>query len=147
MARKDTAHQDALWEVVVGSREGVLATIGVTGFPHLSNVYYLPDPDERVIRISTTSTRVKGRNLERDSRASLYIPGQDFFNYTVAEGDVTLAVAAELGDPATDELHQVHSVFNGQAERPAFDHRMIADGRLVARLTVTKLYGLVHPAP
>jgi PPOX class probable F420-dependent enzyme len=147
MARKRSAQHDVLWAVIAGSREGVLATIGPTGAPHLSNVYYVPDPDQRVIRISTTATRAKGRNLERDARASLYVAGADFFNYTVAEGEMALAVAKELGDPATDELHAVHSVFNGESERPAFDERMIADGRLVARLTVRHLYGLVHPQP
>lgn len=147
MARKDSAHRDVLWDVIAGSRQGVLATIGPGGAPHLSNVYYVPDPDERLIRVSTTANRVKGRNLERDAHASLYVPGVDFFNYSVAEGEMTLAVAKELGDPATDELHAVHSVFNGESERPAFDERMISDGRMVARLTVTRLYGLVHPSP
>jgi PPOX class probable F420-dependent enzyme len=137
------AEQDALWEIVAGSRHGILATIGADGMPQLSNVYYVADLTHRVVRISTMTARTKGRNLLRDPRAALHVPGRDFFNFAVAEGDVTLAVATDPGDPATDELYAVHAVFNGEEERPAFDHRVIADQRMIVRLTVTKVYGLV----
>jgi PPOX class probable F420-dependent enzyme len=137
------ARQHALWDIIAGNQRGILATIGPEGMPHLSNVYYVADPTRRVVRISTTTGRVKGRNLQRDPRAALHVPGHDFFNFAVGEGDVTFTIATDRGDPATDELYEVHSVFNGEAERPAFDHRVIADGRMIVRLAVTKLYGLV----
>ncbi|MET7899383.1 PPOX class F420-dependent oxidoreductase [Streptomyces mirabilis] len=136
--------QKALWEIVVGAREGVLATIGRDGRPHLSNVYYVPDDGPRTIRISTTAGRAKGRNLLRDPRAVLHVPGPDFFNFAVVEGTVSLGPATAPGEPAIDELHAVNTVFNGEAERPTFDHRMIRDRRMVVRIRVTNLYGLVH---
>ena len=136
---------DELWSVIAGSQHGILATIGPTGTPHLSNVYYVPDRVERVVRISTTAVRVKGRNLLRDPRAVLHVPGHDFFNFAVAECDVVVVEAKTPGDAATDELYEVHAVFNGAADRPAFDERVIADRRMVARLAVTRLYGLVGP--
>ncbi|HSA51026.1 MAG TPA: pyridoxamine 5'-phosphate oxidase family protein, partial [Yinghuangia sp.] len=100
--------QEALWEMVAGAREGVLATIGRDGLPHLSNVYYVPEtgPDgSRIIRISTTTVRAKGRNLLRDPRAVLHVAGRDFFNFTVAEGTVSLGEAKVPGEPAIDELY------------------------------------------
>ncbi|WP_436789103.1 PPOX class F420-dependent oxidoreductase [Yinghuangia sp. YIM S10712] len=138
--------QEALWEMVAGAREGVLATIGRDGLPHLSNVYYVPEtgPDgSRIIRISTTTVRAKGRNLLRDPRAVLHVAGRDFFNFTVAEGTVSLGEAKVPGEPAIDELYSVDRVFNGEQERPAFDEKMIRDHRMIVRIDVTKLYGLV----
>ncbi|MFG2953591.1 PPOX class F420-dependent oxidoreductase [Streptomyces sp. NPDC048291] len=140
--------QNALWEIVVNAREGVLATIGPDGRPHLSNVYYVPDdgPGDgpRTIHISTTSDRAKGSNLLRDPRAVLHVHGPDFFNFAVVEGTVSLGPATAPGEPAIDQLYAVNTVFNGAAERPAFDHRMIRDRRMVVRIQVTNLYGLVH---
>ncbi len=136
---------ETLWELVTSHHEGILATIGPGGFPQLSNIWYVPDPDRRLIRISTTATRAKGRNLLRDSRAALHVPGPNFFTFAVAEGDVTINAALAPGDGGTDELHEVHTVFDGEAERPAFDHQMIQDQRVVIRLEVEKLYGLVVP--
>src|SRR4051794_12453386 len=113
---------DDLWEIVAGSRNGILATINPDGLPHLTNVYYLVDPATRVVRVSTTSKRAKGRNLLRDPRAVLHVPGPDFVNFAVAEGDVTLSVAEEPGDEGTDQLFEVHSQLTGESyERPAFD--------------------------
>lgn len=139
------SRRETLWDLIADRREGILATIGSHGLPHLSNVYYAPDTQgSRVIRISTTATRAKGRNLLRDARAVLHVPGPDFFNFAVAEGRVSLTLADSPGDPATDELYAVHGLFNGASERPAFDHKMIEDRRMVVRIEVTKLYGLVH---
>jgi PPOX class probable F420-dependent enzyme len=135
---------EALWQIVIGAREGVLATIGGDGLPHLSNVYYVPEEGRRVIRVSTTVTRAKGRNLLRDRRAVLHVPGPDFFNFAVVEGSVSLGPATVAGEAAIGELYAVNTVFNGPAERPAFDHRMICDRRMIVRIEVTKLYGLIH---
>ena len=46
------------------------------------------------MRISTTADRLKARNLARDPRAALHVSGQDFWNYAVAVGDVTLPAVA-----------------------------------------------------
>ncbi|NUP31194.1 MAG: TIGR03618 family F420-dependent PPOX class oxidoreductase [Streptomycetaceae bacterium] len=126
-------------------RQGVLATVGRDGTPHLSNVHYVCDAEARILRISTTAGRAKGRNLLRDGRAVLHVGGPDFFTFAVAEGVVTVAVPTAVGDPVTDELYGVHAVFNGAAERPRFDERMLRDGRMIVRIAVTRLYGLIPP--
>ena len=136
--------QDELWELVAGNQQGVLATIKQDGSPQLSNVLYVADPATRVIRVSTTADRVKGRNLARDPRAALHVSGEDFWHYAVAEGPVTLSAVAEIpGDDAIEELLEVHSYFYGEIDRATFDEEMITHQRLVVRLEVTHLYGVM----
>ncbi|WP_106401460.1 TIGR03618 family F420-dependent PPOX class oxidoreductase [Actinocorallia populi] len=135
--------QADLWKIVAARREGILATVGQDGTPQLSNVYYVADPEARTIRVSTTTRRVKGRNLLRDPRAVLHVPGEDFFNFAVAQGTATTAIATTPGDAAIDELHAVHSALEAGEERPAFDRKMIEHGRMVVRISVTRLYGQV----
>ncbi|GAA3193223.1 pyridoxamine 5'-phosphate oxidase family protein [Actinocorallia longicatena] len=135
--------QADLWEVLAARREGVLATIGENGLPHLSNVYYAADPARSLLRISTTIRRIKGRNLLRDPRAVLHVPGADFFTFSVAEGHVTTSVAKTPGDAATDDLHDLHTLLDAAGDRPAFDQKMIRHGRMAVHLTVTRLYGQI----
>jgi PPOX class probable F420-dependent enzyme len=136
--------QDELWELVTASQQGVLATVKVDGSPQLTNVLYVADPATRVIRVSTTADRAKARNLARDPRAALHVSGEDFWHYAVAEGPVTLSEVASIpGDDAIEELLEVHSCFYGEIDRAAFDEEMITNQRLVIRLQVTYLYGVM----
>ena len=136
--------QDELWELVAASQQGVLATVKADGAPQLSNVLYVADPVTRTVRVSTTADRAKGRNLARDPRAALHVSGEDFWHYAVAEGPVTLSEVASIpGDDAIGELLEVHSFFYGQIDRAAFDEEMITNQRLVVRLQVTHLYGVM----
>jgi len=138
----DPAVEDALWEVVRRNRGGVLATVGPDGMPHLSNVNYLAETEERLVLLTTITTRVKGRNLLRDPRAAVHVQEDDWFAYAVAQGTATIAVAEEPGDPATDGLHEIFTAFRGAQHRPEFDVEMIAAGRMIVRLSVDRLYGL-----
>jgi PPOX class probable F420-dependent enzyme len=141
------SNHDALWDVIAGGREGILATIAPSGVPHLSNVYYVVDvgEPEPLIRLSTITTRIKGRHILRDPRAALHVSGDDFFNFAVAEGAVTVAVPAEPGDAATDELFELHGRLGAAGERPAWDQKMLDEGRMVVRIRVERLYGLIPP--
>ncbi len=138
------AGQRELWELVTRRQQGVLATIKADGAPQLTNVLYVADPATRVVRVSTTADRAKGRNLARDPRAALHVSGEDFWHYAVAEGPVTLSEVASIpGDDAIGELLDVHSSFYGEIDRAAFDEEMITNRRLVVRLQVTRLYGVM----
>jgi PPOX class probable F420-dependent enzyme len=141
------ANEDELWELVVGSREGVLATIGRSGLPQLSNILYLGDDPSRTIRISTTADRVKARNLVRDPRASLHVGGGDFWHFAVAEGSVSLSeTAAAPDDEAVAELRTVHDAFYDQLpDTQTFAEEMIRARRLIIRLHVDHLYGIMGP--
>lgn len=135
--------QDALWAIVRERRQAILATVAPDGMPHLTNVNYLAHPTERLVRVTTTTARAKGKNLLRDPRAVLHVQGDDWFTFAVAEGSVTCGVAEARGDAAIDELHEIFTAFRGPQERPAFDDKMIKARRMIARLSVDRLYGLV----
>jgi len=53
-------------ELIAVHQEGVLAAVTRNGYPHLTNVLYLWDADERTAGVSTTADRVKGSILTRD---------------------------------------------------------------------------------
>lgn len=128
--------------------QGVLVTIRQDGRPQLSNILYAWDREHRLARISTTEDRAKARNLRRDPRASLYVAGNHFFSYVVADGDAELlGPTTAPGDEAGRELLQVHNGFNGSLDAEAFFQQMIEDRRLVVRLRVSRTYGLVMDTP
>jgi PPOX class probable F420-dependent enzyme len=139
---------DELWEIIAAGRDGIVATANEDGTPQLSNIYYLVDPDAARIRFSTTTTRRKGKNLLRFPRATLHVAGRDFYNFAVAEGDVSLAIATAPNDAAVDELFEIHSALGAASEREGFGEQMMADHRMVARIHVTRIYGqLLEPGP
>jgi PPOX class probable F420-dependent enzyme len=136
--------QNDLLALIAVRQQGVLATVTGDASPQLSNVLYVPDAAARAVRISTTADRAKARNLARNPHAALHVAGDDFWQYSVAHGAVTLSdVATSPGDPATDELFAVHSAFYGTIDRPAFDEEMIRNRRLVIRLTIHRLTGVI----
>jgi PPOX class probable F420-dependent enzyme len=142
------SQEDKLLEVVAGSREAVLATIRANGRPQLSNVLYTWDPQERTARISTTAARAKAKNLRREPRAALYVPGSHFWTYVVADADAELlGPTTTPGDEAGRELLKVHSAFYDGLEEEPFFREMVENERLVIRLRVSHLYGLVLDTP
>ena len=136
-----TGHR--LWQIVAGERNGILATIGQDGVPQLSNIYYLSDPSTQRVRFSTTTDRVKGRNLLRDPRASLHVSGPDFFNFAVVAGPVSLAVARETDDDAIEKLFEIHNGLEAARERDGFGEDMMADHRMAVELEVERIYGQI----
>jgi PPOX class probable F420-dependent enzyme len=134
---------DQLWQIISSEHNGILATTNVDGSPHLSNIYYLSEPADRVIRFSTTTDRVKGRNLLRDPRAALHVSGKNFLNFAVATGNARLSVALAPDDPAIDELFEIHEALGAGPDRAGFGEAMVAAGRIAVRLGVTRLYGQV----
>jgi PPOX class probable F420-dependent enzyme len=137
--------EDPLWQLVGQRREGVLATLQPDGRPQLSNVLYLFDQPSRLIRISTTADRIKARNAAPDPRVALHVSGDNFWAYAVAEGMADLSqVASTPGDQAIEELRQIHSSFYSQsATDEGFDAEMIANRRLVLRIHVKRVYGVI----
>jgi hypothetical protein len=66
----------------------------------------------------------------------------------VAEGDAELsAVATTPGDEACGELLEVHSTFYDHLDEAAFFAQMIEAKRLVVRLRVRRLYGVLMDKP
>jgi PPOX class probable F420-dependent enzyme len=142
------ADEQQLEDLIANSKQAILAAVTSAGYPHLTNVLYVWDAEQRVARVSTTADRVKGRILQRDPHAALHVPGPHFWSYAVAECDAqTSAVAAVPGDEACRELLGVHSAFYGDLDEDAFFAQMIEAKRLVVRLRVRKLYGVILDKP
>jgi PPOX class probable F420-dependent enzyme len=140
--------QEQLLDLIASRREGILAAVNQKGYPHLTNVLYVWDPDAQVARVSTTADRVKGRILRRDHHAALHVPGPHFWSYAVAECDAEVSdVATAPGDEATRELLEVESTFFDVDDEAAFFEQKIKDRRLVVRLKVRRLYGIVMDKP
>ncbi len=140
----DIAGEAALLNLIASRNDGVLVTLKRDGRPQLSNINYAFYPDERLIKVSITATRVKYRNLRRDPRASLYVTSPDFWSYAVAEASAELSsVAAEPGDAAVEELIELYRRVAGKEHPDWDDYRraMVADQRVVLRLPIERVYG------
>jgi PPOX class probable F420-dependent enzyme len=121
---------------------GVLATVKRDGRPHLSNMMYTWDPDNRALFMSTTATRVKVRHLRANPKAALHVPGPDFFSYAVAEGEAELSdVSTTPGDGPGRLLLPLYRDVNDD-NREAFFKQMVLDQRLLITLRVSKVYGM-----
>jgi len=94
--------------------------------------------------VSLTDDRAKTKNLRRDPRASLYVLGDNFFQYVVLEAAAELSpVAAAPDDDTVDALVAYYRA--GQGEHPDWDEyraAMVADRRLVLTLRPERAYGL-----
>lgn len=126
-------------------RQGVLTTIRRDGRPQISNIVYALD-DGGTARISVTADRAKTKNLQLDPRASLYVCGDNFWAFVVLEGDADLTPpAADPGDATVEELIALYRSLAG--EHPDWDEyrrAMVADRRLVVRITPTRAYGMLR---
>lgn len=129
-----------------GRHQGVLVTLRSDGRPQLSNILYGLDA-EGVIRISVTDSRAKTRNLRRDPRGSLYVPGDTFWSFVVVDGTAELSgVAGRPDDEIADELVALFRSIRGQ-EHPdwnEFRQVMVEERRLVIRLRPAHAYGMVN---
>jgi PPOX class probable F420-dependent enzyme len=134
---------EQLWQIVACGRNGTLTTIDSDRTPQLSNIHYLSDPERQEVRFSTTSARIKGRNLLRDPRATLHVAGSDFFNFAVVTGTVTVAVPEQPDDEAVDALFEIHSGPGAVSERDGFGQEMLANHRMAVRLHVERIYGQI----
>jgi PPOX class probable F420-dependent enzyme len=141
--------EQQLLDLIANNSQGILAAVTRAGYPHLTNILYVWDPAQRTARVSTTADRVKGRILTRDSRAALHVPGSHFWSYAVAECDANVsAVATSPGDETCRELLDQHSVFYGTiADEAVFFAQMVEARRLVVRLRVKRLYGVLLDQP
>jgi PPOX class probable F420-dependent enzyme len=131
----------------VGARkQGVLTTLRSNGRPQLSNILYLLGGDG-VIRISVTDDRAKTVNLRRDPRASLYVLGDNFYQYVVIEALAELMpVAGDAHDATVDALVEYYREALG--EHPDWDDyraSMVTDRRLLLMLRPERAYGMVAP--
>ena len=124
-------------------RQGVLTTIRANGRPQLSNIMFVTR-DDGSIMISVTDDRAKTRNLRRDPRASLYVLGDNFWQYVVLEAVAELSpVAADPHDATADRLVEYYKGGVGEHEDwEGYRAAMVKDRRLVLTLRPERAYGL-----
>lgn len=141
--------EQQLLNLIAHNNQGILAAVIRAGYPHLTNVLYVWNPAQRTASVSTTADRVKGRILRRHPRAALHVAGSHFWSYAVAECDADVSdVATSPGDETCRELLEVHSAFYGKMpDEAAFFAQMIEARRLVVRLHVKRLYGVLLDKP
>ncbi|MCT4356815.1 TIGR03618 family F420-dependent PPOX class oxidoreductase [Streptomyces sp. Je 1-79] len=135
---------DALSDLLGTQRFGTLATNKRSGHPHLTTMLYSWDPRARTVRFSTTADRVKLKHLRRDPRAAVHVQGGDVWSFAVAEGEAEVSEATTTpGDEVGRELLSMipePSRPRGP-EEDAFLEQQVAEGRVVIRLKVNRLYG------
>jgi PPOX class probable F420-dependent enzyme len=122
---------------------GVLVTLRRDGRPQLSNILFVPDDGEFLI--SVTDDRAKTKNLRRDPRCVLYVPGDDIRAYAVLDGTATLTDVATT--PDDDVVEQLVSYYRrGAGEHPDWDDyraTMVKERRLLVRFRPTSATGVV----
>jgi PPOX class probable F420-dependent enzyme len=125
-------------------QQGVLTTIKRDGRAQLSNIVYTSSDDGR-IRISVTADRAKAKNLRRDPRASLYVPGANFWEWVVLDGTTELSpVAAAPDDETVEELVVLYRALRGEHDDWAeYRATMVRDRRLVIRFAAEHAYGML----
>jgi PPOX class probable F420-dependent enzyme len=126
-------------------KQGVLVTIRREGRPQISNLIYAMD-DRGVARISSTDDTAKVKNLRRDPRCSLYVPGDNFWEWVVIEAAAQLsAVAQALGDDVVEGLITLYRSVSG--EHPDWDEfrqAMVQDKRLIIQVQPERAYGMLR---
>ncbi|MGW6536522.1 pyridoxamine 5'-phosphate oxidase family protein [Streptomyces sp. NPDC055051] len=133
---------DALSALLDGQQFGTLASVRSSGHPHLTTMMYSWDPEERTVRFSTTADRVKVGHLRRNPRAALHVQGGNVWSFAVAEGDAEVSErTAVAGDEVGRELLGMIPEAARPQDEAAFLEQLVAEGRVVVRLKVDRLYG------
>ncbi|CAM5637323.1 PPOX class F420-dependent enzyme [Streptomyces spiroverticillatus] len=133
---------DALSHLLSTQQFGTLATNKSSGHPHLTTMLYSWDADSRIVRFSTTADRIKVKQLRRDPRASVHVPGGDVWSFAVAEGEAELSeVTTTPGDAVGRELLAMVPEAAKPEDEDAFLAQLVTERRVVIRLKVSRLYG------
>jgi PPOX class probable F420-dependent enzyme len=67
-----------------------LATIGADGYPQVTSTWFIADGGE--IKLSLNASRVKTKNLAKNSKVSLLIPDpQNPYRYVAIRGDAVIS--------------------------------------------------------
>lgn len=124
--------------------QAVLVTLRADGRAQSSDINYVVD--DGVLLISVTDSRAKTRNMRRDDRVVVHISDRSTWSYISFDGTAELLPVAKDPHDATVEA-LVDMYRKGLGEHPDWDEyrqAMVADGRLVARVTPTSAVGMIN---
>jgi hypothetical protein len=110
---------------------GKLATVRANGQPHLAPVWYEIDTDGTIV-FNTGEATVKGRNLQRDPRASLCVDDErPPFSFVVLEGVVELS---DDLDDVREWATRIGARYMGADRAEEYGARNGVAGEMVGRL-------------
>ncbi len=145
MAETAAVFPPALRDWLAGRHHAVLVTLRRDGTPQTSNISFGFDAERETFSVSVTDDRAKTRNLRRDPRAALFVPGDDVFTWVGFDGHVDLSPVARDPDDATvDQLVEYYR--RGVGEHDDWDEyrrTMVHDRRLVATFVATSATGIL----
>ena len=126
-------------------QHAVLVTIRRDGRPQSSDV--VQAVDDGAFLVSVTDDRAKTANMRRDPRVVVHLSDPATWSYVSFDATVELSDVATAPDDATcDALCHLYEQITGAPHDDWDDYRaaMVADRRLVARITPTSAVGQVH---
>jgi PPOX class probable F420-dependent enzyme len=127
--RMDDAERRAF--LMEGTRTGKLGTVRADGRPHVAAVWFVLDGDDMVFM--TGADTVKGRNLRRDPRATLYVDDDTPpFGFVRCDGAVT--ITEDLDDMLVWST-RIAFRYMGPERAEAYGRRNAVPGELLVRLS------------
>jgi PPOX class probable F420-dependent enzyme len=122
-------------EFIRTHRQAVLATVRADGRPQLSNVLAVYK-DGRLL-VSTTETRAKYHNMVRDSRVSVLLLGDSFWQYLVVDGTASFTHLPE----AHQGLREYYQLASGPHPNwEEYDQAMVNDRRVLVSISIDRMY-------
>jgi PPOX class probable F420-dependent enzyme len=116
--------------LAAGTRTGKLATVRADGRAHVAAVWFLPDGDDVVFM--TGAATVKGRNLRRDPRASLYVDDdRPPFAWVRVDGEAEIS---EHRDEMLGWSTRIARRYMGDGLAERYGRRNAVPGELLVRL-------------
>lgn len=133
---------DSVKQFAAENHQGVLTCFRKNGMPQMSIVTCGPYRDG--VAFSTTASRAKLLNLQRDARCSLMISKQDWWGYVVLEGKATILSPDNTpADELRDALREVYKTATNTEHYnwPEYDQAMVDDNRVAVIVVPEHVYG------
>ena len=133
---------DSVKQFAAENHQGVLTCFRKNGMPQMSIVTYGPYRD--AVAFSTTASRAKLLNLQRDARCSLMSSKQDWWGYVVLEGKATILSPDNTpADELRDALREVYKIATNteHSNWPEYDQAMVDDNRAAVIVVPVHVYG------
>ena len=126
-------------------KHAVLITLRNDGRPQSSDVVHAVE--DGMFLVSVTDDRAKTANMRRDPRVVVHVSDPATWSYVSFDATVELTPVATAPDDATcDVLCRLYEEISGGPHDDWDDYRaaMVADRRLVARISPRSAVGQVH---
>lgn len=126
-------------------RHAVLVTIRRDGRPQSSDV--VQAVQDGAFLVSVTDDRAKTANMRRDPRVVVHLSDPASWSYVSFDATVALSAVTTATDDATaDALCDLYETISGAPHDDWDEYReaMVAQRRLVARITPTSAVGQIH---